>query len=154
MTNKQQKIVDQAVQLAGSLSKLEPGERFFFGNEGVSVYRDGHPGDIIGYLLLKAGALPKVVVDETDPKVALALALGTTVYALPENLQNATNVLAIAGDDTKRSYARRIPKLVKLLDEFAETLSCAKIDNVVTVPKVPHKTTAAPSFVVPGKTIR
>jgi hypothetical protein len=145
-TQKQNKIAAQARNLASALERgvIRP----FFGNEGVCVYRDGTPGDIVGTVLQQAGLVPRVVTDETDPKTVLALALGTTIYALPLNLQIATNELAVAADDTKRSYKRRVPKLVKLLNHFARNLDLDTVPSAQAV-AVPPPVTGG--FKLPGK---
>jgi len=119
----------------------------FFGNQGVTVYRDGKVGDIVGYVLHQAGVLPRVVLDETDPAAAVALSLGVTKGVLPEELQVVINTLAITADDTKRSYARRVPKLVSLLENFAE-----KIENV-DLRNTGFLSLTAKKFEVPGKTL-
>lgn len=125
----------------------------FFGNQGVSMYRNGAAGDVIGYLVTTANIAPRVIADETDPKVVLALALGTTIHALPESLQIATNELAIAGDDTKRSYSRRVPKLVKLLNAFAAALDGQTVPTAAAVAVPPPQTTKVGGFKLPGRAI-
>lgn len=130
---------------------LENGMKPVFGT-GVTIYRDGTAGDIIGHLLVNAKAVPRVMVDETDPKVAVALSLGTTVYALPVKLQVAINDLATTADDTKRSYVRRVPKLVKLLRTLAEELANLSL-NKTTLPVSTVTVPQTAAFNLPGKSL-
>lgn len=114
---KQRRLAQTAAALAFD---IEHGTKPFFGNEGVTLYRDGSAGDIIGYLITRAGLpVKKFVADVTNPNDALASVLGVATGDLPTKLQAVTNALALAGDDTKRAYSRRIPKLKRLLGEFA-----------------------------------
>jgi hypothetical protein len=146
--DKQNLIAAQARILASEL--LNRTRRPFFGNQGVTVYRYGAAGDIVGYVLQRAGLLPKTQVDETDPKVAVALAIGTTVYALPQELQVVINNLAVLADDTKRSYSRRVPKLVSLLNQFASLLDNTAVASAQAVAVPP---TGKSAFRMPGKTL-
>lgn len=142
---KRNRLVSSAGQLAFD---LQHGADAFFGNQGVSLYANGQTGDIIGHMLKKADILPPVAFDVTDPKEAIAIALGLNVRELPQNLQEAINTLAIAGDDTKRSYSRRVPKLVKLLNTFVTALYEARLGSGAPAPVQRN-----PKFVLPGKSI-
>lgn len=122
-----QKVLDLIVQANQLALNVESGADAFFGNQGISVTRGplSKPGDVIGTLLQLAGLLPQVAYDVTDPKEALALGLGCKVENLSQELQLAVNSLIFVADDTKRSYARRVPKLVKVLRAFAVALNSA-----------------------------
>lgn len=149
-SQKQTAIANYARALAAS---IENGvTRPYFGNEGVSVYRNGTPGDIVGTILVGVNLVPKLMTDETDPKVVLALALGTTIFALPEALQVATNELAITADETKRSYKRRVPKLVKLLNAFADQLTAVTVPSAQAV-AVPPPAPVGGVIALPGKSL-
>lgn len=149
---RQQKQNLLAVNARALASAIQAGIKPFFGNKGVTLTRNGVAGDIIGYLLVQTGVAPKVHIDETDPNVVLALTLGTTVYALPEKLQQAVINLALAADDTKRSYARRRPKLVKLLNALATELESNVVVSPSALAPVAVNVTAA-RITLPGKSI-
>lgn len=143
---KQRRLAQAAAALSFS---IEHGNKAFFGNEGVTIYKNGTTGDIVGRLFVDASLkLPKLKSDVTDPKEALALVLGVDVSDLPVRIQTATNELAIAADDTKRSYARRVPRLVKLLGVFATEIVQPFVAGS-TIPALPP----AQKFSVPGKSL-
>lgn len=148
--NRKQKQLAIAVAAQELAEDLHLGSDAFFGNQGVTVYVSGETGDIVGYVLAQAGVLPNVSFAETDPKAAVALALGVTLADLSEGLQESINVLATTADDTKRSYARRVPKLVSLLENFAE-----KIENesITRSNQTSTKTPAPKRFEIPGKSL-
>lgn len=148
MTREQKK--NKLVTTAGALAfDLQHGSKAFFGNQGVSIYANGEAGDIVGALLERAGILPPVAHDITDPKEAVAIALGITAADLPVKLQSTINMLAITADDTKRSYARRLPKIVKLLGQFVTELYEAKF----TVAPAVRTTTKPARFVLQGRSL-
>lgn len=130
---KQRRLAQTAQALAFD---IEHGTKPFFGNEGVTIYRNGKPGDIVGHIVTRSGVpVKKFVANVTNPNDVIASVLGVSTGDLPTKLQEATNSLAIAGDDTKRSYARRIPKLVKLLNAFAaEVTKTVSVSAPVTKP--------------------
>lgn len=130
---------------------IQQGTKPFFGNKGVSLYRNGTSGDVIGFLVVQTGVAPRVVVDETDPNVVLALTLGTTVHGLPESLQQSVIDLATTADDTKRSYARRVPKLAKLLNAFADQLLAQTVATPAQLAPVASPKTGR--IQLPGKSI-
>jgi|SRR6185312_11721251 len=152
MMNRTQKQTLLAFTARNLANAIERGEaKPFFGNQGISLYRNGTSGDITGYLVNAAGLTPRVVVDETDPNVVLALTLGLTVTQLPASLQQAVIDLTTTADDTKRSYARRVPRLVKQIRALADQLDGQTTVNVPT-PAVQASTKTG--FTMPGVPVR
>ncbi len=152
MTTRNQKVLDLIIEANQLAIHVQAGADAFYGNQGVSVYsagsgnpkdfqRLGYPkaGDVVGTLLQLAGILPQVDYDVTDPKEALALGLDCKVQNLSQELQGAVNNLVSVADNTKRSYSRRRPKLVKALRAFAVALNTA-----VTLPTTGLKRRGAP----------
>lgn len=144
---KQRRLAQTASALAFD---LEHGTKAFFGNEGVTLYRNGEPGDIVGHIITRAGVpVKKFVVDVTNPNDLLASVLGVVTGDLPAKLQAVTNALALAGDDTKRAYSRRIPKLKRLLGEFAtEVVVTITAGASLPVPSAPNFAST-----IPGKSL-